>query len=90
MLLKLAPDLAKLSKLNKINIQKTAERRKESQGSRRKVSEPKVPLGALRAEVPGQLAEIQRTDKVLDNLDRNMQDDQDASTLLSFEMFGSM
>ena len=54
------------------------------------MSEPKTPLDALRAEDPNQLAEMQLTDKTLENIDRNMQDDQDASTLLSFEMFGSM
>ena len=54
------------------------------------MSEPKLPLDALKAVAPSRQAETQLTDKILGNNDRNMQDDHDASASLSFEMFGSM
>jgi len=54
------------------------------------VKEPRRTLDALRAEDLSQLAETQLTDNILEKIDRKMQDDQGASTLLSFEMFGSM
>lgn len=83
MKLRLAPDLAKLSKLNKINIERTAV------GRAQKEEEKKGPLdGEQPLTGRGWQAQGERQQRHSQRLDMGMVDGQDASSCI--EVFGSM